>query len=343
MVWRIILLVRTPWSGQGVSGVVRPEEGVQAVNRKTHREEALDPPRKTALQLLALSVGLGAGWGLSQEYTLYFIQPLSGLSTTALLVVTWASIALEYLVTPLAFYLLGRRELPGFRTRVGLAAVYAGSLIGWGGIQAPFVILRIGAFYPPPFPLTFIPAAFQSLDFLFPAFSGLALARLSKQGPLLGRTSLIIPLVAMAFELPSHFFYGYEALSGPNLNFVSIGTISLGLFLVTLPVQFLVFYAIGEMFDLRGRVFRAFGLLFLGAYVGTTIGTVLAVLLFGQAQWVASAGGTTSWQNGIVFTNMPNSLVTLLEGLNPVASLPFLPFFGLTLSQVGRTTDEPLG
>jgi hypothetical protein len=249
--------------------------------------------------------------------------------------------ALEYLVTPLAFYLVGRRDLPGFRTGAGLAAVYAGSLIGWSGIQAPFILFRIGAFYPPPFPFTFLPAAFQSLEFLFPAFSGLALARLSKGGPRPGRMSVAIPLVAMAFALPSHLFYGYEALSGPNLNFVSTGTISLGIFLATLPVQFLVFYAIGQVFDFRRRAFRAFGLLFLGAYIGTAIGTAFAVGLFGQAQWVAPPAGTTSWQDGIVFTNMSSSLVTLLEGLNPIASLPFLPFFGLTLSQLGETTDEP--
>jgi hypothetical protein len=301
----------------------------------------LDPSRRTSLLLLTLSVVLGAGWGLSQEYTLYFAQPLPEGSTTTLLVATWASMALEYLVTPLAFYLVGRRDLPGFQTRAGLAAVYAGSLIGWSGIQAPFVLFHIGAFYPPPFPYTFLPAAFQSLEFLFPAFTGLALARLSKGVLPPGRTSLAIPLVAMAFALPSNLFYGYEALSGPNVNFVSTGTISLGIFLATLPVQFLVFYSVGQMSDLRRRAFRAFGLLFLGAYVGTAIGTALAVGLFGQAQWVAPSVGTTSGQDGIVFTNMSNSLVTLLEGLNPIASLPFLPFFGLTLSQVGKATDEP--
>ena len=286
---------------------------------------------------------MGAGWGVSQGYTLYFIQPLSGPSPTTLLVVTWASMALEYLVTPQTFYLIGRRDLPGFRTGVGLVAVYAGCLIGWGGIQPLFASIRVGTFYSPPFPFTFFTAAFQSLDFLFPAFSGLALARLSKGGLPLGRTSLAIPLVGMAFALPSHFFYGYEALSGPNLNFVSIGTIFLGLYIVDVPVQILVFYAIGQLVDLRGRAFRAFVLLFFGLYVGTTVGTALAVVFFGQAQWVAPVGGTTYWQDGIVFTNMPNSLVTLLEGVNPIVSLPFLPFFGLTLSQVGRTIDEPLG
>jgi hypothetical protein len=246
-------------------------------------------------------------------------------------------------VTPLAFYLLGRRALPGFRTGVGLAVVYTGSLVGEAGVQTAAAFEYQAGFYPAgPFPFSFLPAAFQSLDFLFPAFSGLALARLSKEGLSLGGTSLAIPLVAMAFALPSRFLYGYEALSGPNFNFVSAATISLGLVLATTLVQFLIFYAMGQIFDLRGKAFRAFGLLFLGAYVGAVIGTTLAVGLFGQAQWVASSSGTTYFQDDIFLTNMSNSLVALLEGLNPISALPFLSFFGLTLSQVGKTPDEPV-
>jgi hypothetical protein len=319
-------------------------ESNTSVNRKTRRNSFLDRSRKTNLQLLSLSVILGLGWGLFQVLTIYLVQPLTLPVEVSTLqrVVIWVQMALRYFVTPLAFYLLGRRELPGFRTRFGLAAVYFGSLIGEAGVQAPFALLRTGSFLPPPFPFTFLPAALLSLNFLFPAFSGFALARLSRGGLYLGRTLLVIPLAAMAFALPSNFIHGYRALSGPNVDFLSMGIISLWLFLITLPVEFLVFYALGQMFSLRGQAFRAFGLLFIGAYVGTAIGTALAVALFGQAQWGAPPGGTTYWQDGLVFTNMSNSLVTLLEGLNPISVLPFLSFFGLTLSQVGMTTDEPM-
>jgi len=289
-----------------------------------------------------LSAVLGAGWAVSQVYTNGLIQVPFGPSTTTILVVTWGTMALQYLVTPLAFYIIGRRELPGFQTGLGLGAVYAGSLVGTGGIQASFAFLRISNYYSP-LPSLFLAAAGLSLNFLFPAFSGLALARLGKGGLHPGRTSLVIPLAAMAFSLASNFVYGYEALSGPVLNYLANGAaIYLGLFLVTLPVQFVIFYALGQMFNIRGRAFRAFGLLFLGAYVGTAIGTALAVGAFGQDQWIAPPGGATYWQDGIVYTGMSNSLVVLLEGLNPISALPFLSFFGLTLSQVGSTIDETM-
>ena len=288
------------------------------------------------------SVFLGAGWALSQTFVNGLIQVPFGPSTTTILVVTWGTMALQYLVTPLAFYIIGSRELPGFQTGLGLAAVYAGSLVGAGGAQVSFTLLHMGNYYSP-LPILFLAAAGLSLNFLFPAFSGLALARLTKEGSHFGRTSLAIPLVAMTFALASNFVYGYEALSGPVLNYLANGAaISLGLFLVTLPVQFIIFYALGQVFDTRGRAFRAFGLLFLGAYVGMAIGTALAVGAFGQDQWIAPPGGATYWENGIVYTGMSNSLVVLLEGLNPISALPFLSFFGLTLSQVGSMIDEPM-
>ena len=270
------------------------------------------------------------------------VQVPFGLSTSTILAVTWVTMAVQYLVTPLAFYTIGRRELPGFRTGLGLAAVYAGSFIGMGGLQASFTLLHMGDYYRP-LPFAFLAGAGLSLDFLFPAFSGLALARLSKGVPRPGRTSIVISLVAMAFALPSNLIHGYEALSWPVLNYLANGTVSLGLFLTTLPIQFIIFYALGQTFDVRGRAFRAFGLLFLGAYVGTAIGAALAVGAFGQAQWVAPPVGTTYWQDGIVYTGMAGSLVVLLEGLNPISALPFLPFFGLTLSQVGKTAEESMG
>ena len=296
----------------------------------------MEPPRKTALLLLVLSAVLGIGWALFQVYTIDLVQPLQIPSGVSILqrAAIWVQMAVKYLVTPLAFYLVGRWELPGFRTGLGLAAVYVGSLIGAGGVQATFSLLRTGGYTLPPLPFSFLPAASLGLDFLFPAFSGLALARLSRKGPLLGRTGLAIPFVAMAFALPANLIYGYEGLSGPNLDFASI---SLGLLLLSLPVQLIVFYALGEMYNLQGKAFRAFGLLFLGAYIGSAIGTAFAVGLFGQAQWAAPYGGGIVWEDGIVFTNMSNSLVLLLEGLNPIGSLPFMSFFGLTVSQIGET------
>ena len=301
----------------------------------------MEPSRKTALQLLALSVLLGAGWGLPQIYTLYFIEPLSAPSA-ALPLVSWATLALQDLVTPLAFYLFGRRELPGFRTGRGLAAVYIGSFIGWNGVQVPFALLVTGAIYPAPSPFTFLPAAYQSMSLLFPAFSGLALARLSRKGLPLGRTGIAIPLVAAAFSVPANLIYGYVTLGGQGVDFGVLGILFLGLFLVSVPIQFIIFYSMGQMFDLGGRAFRAFGLLFLGAYVGGVAGTILAVGIYGQAQWGPPFPATTYWQDGIAFTSMSPSLVALLEGLNPIPSIPFLPFFGLTVAQVGRKQDEEL-
>ena len=299
----------------------------------------MESSRKTAFQLLALSAVLGGGWGLPQIYTFNLIGPLSTPSAV-LSAVSWATLALQDLLTPLAFYLFGRRGLPGFQTGRGLAAVYFGSFVGWSGVQVPSALLAAGASFPAPFPFTFLPAASQSLIFLFPAFSGLALARLSRKGLPLGRTSVMMPLFAMAFAVPTRFIYGYETLAGPNVDFGALGVMLLGVFLVSVPIQFVIFYEIGHMFYLGGRAFRAFELLFLGAYVGAVVGTALAVGIYGQAQWAPPPPGTTSWQDGIAFTNMPASLVTLLEGLNPISAITFLPFFGLTVSQVGKEPGE---
>jgi hypothetical protein len=43
---------------------------------KISHERSLDPALKTPIQLLALSVVLGAGWGVSQLYTNSLLQPL---------------------------------------------------------------------------------------------------------------------------------------------------------------------------------------------------------------------------------------------------------------------------
>ncbi len=96
--------------------------------------------------------------------------------------------------------------------------------------------------------------------------------------------------------------------------------------------------ALGQTTIVRGRVFQTFGLLFLGAYVGGVLGSALAVGLFGQTQWVVPITGVF-WHNGIVYNDTSNSLVTILEAVNPISALPFLPFFGLTLSQIGETSE----
>jgi len=298
----------------------------------------LSPNGKTALLLLSLSIGLGAASGLLQEYNLSYGLPPGG-PTTADLVVIWASMAVSYLVTPLAFYLLGRRDLPGFTTTRGLLLVYAGSIIGQVVAQTPLVLLQIGNFLAP-LPFTYVSDFSSSLLLLFTAFSGLALARLRSGQTHAGFTLFALPLVALALALPSNLLFGYGELAIQGTGVIYTGLISLGLVVISFPVQLFVFYYIGKRTSLRGRAFRAFGWLFLGAYVGAVIGTGLAVGLFGQARWATPAGETTSWQNGIVYTDMAPSLVALLQALNPIGALPFFSFFAVTLSQVGETLDE---
>jgi hypothetical protein len=305
---------------------------------ENRREPTLNPSQRTALQLLGLSVGLGIPWGLSLEFGYFFGVPLNGFSTDEF-VATWVSWAVQYLVTPLAFYLLGRRDLPNFKTTLGLLTVYAGSLLGEAITQTPFALLSPGFSYLPPFPLTYLADISLNLTFLFVAFSGLSLARLRGSGPVFGRTILALPLLALVFALPVSFFDGYVQLGPPRIDVILQGYVFLGLVLVSGPAQLLVFYYFGKKVSLRGRALRAYGWLFLGAYAGAVIATVAAVGLFGQAQWVASPG-TTSVRDGIVYTNMSRSLVTLLEGLNPISSLPFFSFFAVTLPQVGKAADQ---
>lgn len=71
----------------------------------------MDPNRRTGLQLLSLSAVVGVAWGILQEYSVYLsLQTVDShpLVFTLQLAVNWVSTALEYLVTPLAVYLLGR-------------------------------------------------------------------------------------------------------------------------------------------------------------------------------------------------------------------------------------------
>jgi hypothetical protein len=100
------------------------------------------------------------------------------------------------------------------------------------------------------------------------------------------------------------------------------------------PVQLVVFYLLGRRYPVNGRTYRYFGLLFAGLYVGSIIGAVLSVALFGQSSWVFPAGQSSSaFRDGILYQNVAPSLLVLLESLNPISSLPFLPFFAMSVSR----------
>lgn len=219
-------------------------------------------------------------------------------------------------------------------------AVYLGSLLGASVGDASSALLFPSPFFPS-FPFYIISSMLTMLPLLFAAFSGLAFARLRKGTLSVGRPGLALPLLALAFTLPGGIFAGYFSLDFMGVNFSTVGTAYFGLFIFTLPIQILVFYAVGRRSSQRGRSFRAFGVLFIGAYLGTAIGTALAVGVYGQHQWLAPAYSTFSIQDGIPYVDQPASLVALLQGLDPIQSIPFLPFFALTLSEVGRLPEEP--
>ena len=293
-----------------------------------------------------MSVALSVAWGLFQEAS--FVLPLLAAPSTAggfeltipLLAVTWASIGVQYFVTPLAFYLLGRRALPGFGTGFGLAVVYLGAVLGIALGQESLVLLPGSV--APGFPFVLVSAAFPTAFlFLFTSFSGLALARLRKGGPHPGRTIFILPLVAMAFAAPENFWGGYLQFNFQSLDVVAIFPVFVLVEIISFPVEFLVFYYIGKRYDLGEKAGRGLGLLLLGGYMGAVAGSVIAVVLYGHSYWTANTG-TTSLEYGIPLVNMPTALVALLEGLNPIASLSFLPFFAMTVSRIGRSADVPL-
>ena len=109
-----------------------------------------------------------------------------------------------------------------------------------------------------------------------------------------------------------------------------------------LPVELVVFYYLGRRYPITGRTFRYFGQLFLGLYVGSIIGALASVALFGQSSWSLAPGtGSLSFSNGVIYQNVAPSLQVLLDSLNPIASLPFMSFFAMALSRTASRAVSP--
>ena len=299
---------------------------------------------RTTLRLLLVSVGFGVVSGLLEESGLVY-GIFASLSSTEEYTLSWSSMAISYALVPLVFYLLGRRPLPGFRVRDGLVATFAGSFLGGALGETAVSLLYRSSVLLPPFPFVFLTNLNPALSFLFIAFSGLSLARLRRSWTAAAGATRLIPFAALAFGVLVKFFEGFLQLQvfSQRLDFTLLSFASFAIFLLSFPGGFLVFYYLGRRVSVRGRAFRAFGWLFLGLYVGGVIGTLLAVGLFGQASWTTPAGSSSISIDGIAYSNLPISLVTILGSLDPVGALPFLPFFAVTLPQVGRDADETDG
>lgn len=205
--------------------------------------------------------------------------------------------------------------------------IYGGALLGEILGQTFFFLLPLGNAL---FGLVLIAATAPglSLGFLFIALGGFALSNLSHQegDPVEFAGRLTVPLAAFVVGTVGSLLLGALSLQGAVSSTEFVGLIALLAVLLSLPVQFFVFYFIGRKVPVNGHTFRCFGLLFVGGYVGSVVGTVVSVAVFGQASWVVQAGTAYLYLvNGIVYLNTPLSLQLLIESLNPIASLPSLP------------------
>ncbi len=305
-------------------------------------------------QLAAASAALGAVLGLLEIYSLQLQLPLADQAPFApysiqYLVVAWASLAVTYPVTVLLFYFLGKRLSSGFVTGGDLIAIYGGALLGMlVGLNVLWFFLKNWTAFALSLSYAYAPSA--SLSFLFIAFSGFALSNLTRTdggsgGPTRG---ILVPLVAAAFGLFLSFYTGTLALSSElvlNLGFATIfGLLPLVAVVVSFPLELAVFYYLGRRFPISGRTFRYFGLLFVGLYLGTIVGSVAAVALFGQNAWTILPGqGTYTVREGIPYQDVALSLQLLLQSLNPIGSLPFFPFFAMSLSRTARPSTMSSG
>jgi hypothetical protein len=243
------------------------------------------------------------------------------------------------------FYALGRSTVPKFRTGLLVLVTYASGFVGqMAGQTAILLVPKANVAFAIPF--SYALDLETSFTFLFVALSGFAFARLRLGEFSLSntsrRTSLVVALIAFGFFFGPNLWYGYFDFRFQYLRVSSLEILDLAL-LVLPVVQFVIFYSAGRKISIVGRPFRYFGLLFIGSYVGTVLGTIVSVALFGQSQWsIPSNQGSTSTEYGIVFHNIPGSPLLIIESLIPVQSLPFLAFFAMSVSRLGRSDSLQL-
>lgn len=254
-----------------------------------------------------------------------------------------ASVLVLYPVTLFVFYGLGKTKVPRLRTGVLTLLTLVSGLVGeTAGHAALLLVPKYYVLFPIVFgfPYFITENLITGFTFLFVALSGVALARLRSGGSPLPnvsrKTSIALALIAFGFFFVPNFWYGYFVFRLPSIFFLTYADLAL-MFLTLL--RFLIFYYAGRKVSIVGRQFRYFGLLFVGAYVGAILGTAIAVALFGQSQWSMQpyAIGSTSGEYGIIFRNIPQSPLMILESLIPVQSLPFLAFFAMSVSHLGST------
>ena len=298
----------------------------------------------TTLAVTSFMLGVILGFLGQYNQLLTILQPfhfVSEISTQQL--VTWVSLGVTYPAALLVFYFLGRRPVSSIRVGWSVFATFCSALLGEMTGQTAILLVPQGSvgFV---FPFSFIASVPSSFTFLIVAFSGFALSRLlhGDLNPPVNRWkgNLVVVLVALAFYLEASFLYETLDLQFQLTHVFSISSSFFALYglniVIALPLQLAVFYYVGRRIAINGRTFKILGLLFIGAYAGTVIGTLAAVGLFGHTLWTLPVGqGSTVAADGIVYHNVPTSLLLILESLNPIKSLPFLAFFAMSISRLG--------
>jgi len=296
----------------------------------------------TTTRLALASAILSTLMGILEVYFLLGVSPVpqSGYSPQTL-AVAYASLVLTYPITVVVFYAIGRRRPTGFITVGNLFAIFGGALLGEILGQTIFSFFPLSSVSSAPLLFSIVSAPSSSLGFLFIALSGFALSNLSHPSsgsvnP--GRGVLVASIAALAFGTVGSLLGGVVSLNISRLSNTQLGyllfDVSASSVIISFAGQLLVFYYIGRKYPINGRTFRYFGQLFLGLYVGSIIGTVASVALFGQNSWALPPGqGSLGLENGIVYQNTAPSLKLLLQALNPIGSLPFLSFFAMSLSR----------
>lgn len=297
---------------------------------------------KLEIKFALVSLVLGTAIAFFGRYA----QSLNLIYTPPNVILEWqaasiTSLAVLYPVTLLVFYRLGRAKLAKFRVGLSILVTYAAGFAGETFGQLVYFLMARGV---AGISLSYI--QFSNLDssftFLFVAMSGFAFAWLRSGEALQSKTTLksffVIASIALCFFFVPSFSFGlFELLFiGVGFEFNSTSLEVMAVVLLLLPVlQFLIFYCAGRKISLAGKPFRHFGFLFIGAYIGTVLGAIIPVALFGQALWtVPSNLNGTTMEYGIVFHNIPQSPLSILESLIPVQSLPFLAFFAMSLSRL---------
>ena len=302
----------------------------------------------TTTLLSSASLAIGVPLGL-----LYVYSTGLGLSSASMITVSgypvstlaaqYTTLALTLPVTLAVFYMIGRRCRSGYVTGGNLLAIYGGVLVGeiLGQTTAAIAGISSSSGITSGPPLSFSVAPYNSLSFLFVAFSGFALSNLpgAGTGPTsLGRGPLLTTFAAFVFGAEGSLYLGAITLNG---GLVSIYQFSL-LYVIAFPAQLVAFYVLGRRYPISRRTFRYFGQLFLGLFVGSAVGGLVSVALFGQNSWtVAPGSGSLSFVEGIEYHNVAPSLQVLIEALNPLASLPFISFFAMALSRTKSSLGSP--